>query len=108
VIKTVLVTILTEGLVVVSYCVWRKKPISSILLTSISANLITQLLLWGILTFFFIHYLIALFMTEILIWIIESLALYLVPTNRLRFTEAISLSLGMNLVSFALGWILPI
>jgi len=108
VIKTLLATILTEGIVVLSYCIWGKKPIQSILLTSISANLITQLLLWGILTFFFKQYLIALLVAEIFIWIIESLALYFVPANRLQFTEAISLSLGMNLVSFALGWMLPI
>jgi hypothetical protein len=94
--------------VVLGYCAWRKKPIRPILVTSICANFITQFLLWGVLKFFFEHYLIALLISEIFIWIAESLALYYVRANQLRFTDAVFLSLGMNIVSFGLGWILPI
>ena len=39
---------------------------------------------------------------------IESALLYVIPANRLRFSDALLLSLGMNLVSFALGWFLPV
>jgi hypothetical protein len=59
------------------------------------------------LNLFFQHYLIVLLVSEFLIWVFESLALYVVPANQLRFREAIILSLSMNLASFALGWFLP-
>jgi hypothetical protein len=60
-----------------------------------------------VLNLFFQNYLVALLVGECLIWVFESLVLYVVPANQLRFIEAISLSLSMNLVSFALGWFLP-
>jgi hypothetical protein len=71
-------------------------------------NLITQSLLWIALNLFFSHYLIALLVSEILIWLIESILLYSFPANQLGFMEALFLSLSMNLTSFALGWFLPI
>jgi hypothetical protein len=76
--------------------------------TSIIANLITQLFLWGVLNLFFLHYLSVLFLTEVFICLLESLALYYIRANHLRFTEAVLLSLSMNLLSFGLGWFLPI
>ncbi len=90
------------------YCIWRKKPFGPILLASIVANLITQSFLWVVLNLFFGHYLITLFIAEILIWIFESVLLSYLPANRLRFVDAILLSLCMNLASFAFGWFLPI
>lgn len=107
-INTLLVTILVEGAVGLAYALWRKKPVAAILITSIFANLITQSLLWIGLNLFFPHYLITLLVAELLIWMIESLLLYFVPANQLRFSDALLLSLGMNLASFALGWFLPI
>ena len=107
-IATLLVTIIVESLVVIGYSVGRKKPVRPILVTSVCANLITQSLLWVVLNFFFQHYLAALSIAEILIWIIESVLLYSIPSNQLRFTEAMLLSLIMNLTSFAFGWFLPI
>jgi hypothetical protein len=89
------------------YSLWRKKPAGAILITGVFANLITQSFLWVVLNLFFPHYLITLFLAEILIWMIESLLLYSVPANRLRLADAILLSLSMNLASFALGWFLP-
>jgi hypothetical protein len=68
----------------------------------------TQSFLWVVLNIFFQHYLIVLIMAEILIWIMESVLLYSVAANRLRFTDAILLSLSMNLVSLTLGWFLPL
>lgn len=90
------------------YCLWRQKPVQSNLLTSVCLNLITQSLLWLVLNVFFQHYLVVLLVAEIFVEVIEGLALYYVPSNHLLFIEAISLSLGMNLVSFALGWVLPV
>ena len=97
-----------EGILAFGYSIWQKKPIRPILYTSFLANLITQSLLWVVLNFFFQHYLTSLVVTEILIWIIESAMLYYVPANKLLFHEATVLSLLMNLVSFALGWFLPV
>jgi hypothetical protein len=105
---TLLITLLVEGAIVSGYSIWRKKPVRSILFTSVVANLITQSLLWIVLNLFFRHYLIALAIAEILIWGIESILLYSIPANHLRFKEAILLSLAMNVSSFALGWFLPI
>jgi hypothetical protein len=107
-ILTLLITVIIEGAVVVGYSLWRRKPIQPILYTSLCINLITQSLLWIALNLFFRRYLIALFVGEILIWAIESLLLSVVPANRLRLTEAVFLSLGMNFVSFVPGWFLPI
>ena len=107
-IATLLVTIIVEGVVVVGYSIWRRKPVCPILFTSVWVNLLTQSLLWLVLNLFFQHYLIALFVAEILIWMIESVLLYSLPANQLRFADAALLSLSMNLVSFAFGWFLPI
>jgi hypothetical protein len=106
-ILTLFTTIILEGLIVLGYCTWRKKPVRSLLITSIFINLLTQSLLWVVLNLFFQQYLITLLISEILIWLVESALLYLFPANQLRFVEALFLSLGMNLTSFALGWFLP-
>ena len=107
-IYTLLFTIVVECAVVVGYSTWRAKPTAPILLTSIFANLITQSLLWIGLNLFFDHYLITLFIAEILIWIIESVLLHLYSANRLDLKESTLLSLMMNLISFGIGWFLPI
>jgi len=105
---TLLITIIVEGVVVLVYSIWRKKPVRSILLTSIMANLVTQSILWIVLNFFFHHYLVVLCFAETFIWMIESFLLYRFPPNQLRFLEAAFLSLIMNLASFAIGLFLPI
>ncbi|HLO18792.1 MAG TPA: hypothetical protein VK206_28430 [Anaerolineales bacterium] len=107
-IATLLVTVMIEGVVVSGYSIWRRKPIGPILISSIFINVLTQSLLWSALSLFFQHYLATLLSAEILIWLIESVLLHISPTNRLRFNEAVSLSLAMNLASFALGWFLPV
>ena len=107
-IVTLLVTILVEGLVAMVYSTWVRKPLYPILLTGICANIITQSFLWIVLIVFFQYYLVALALAEILIWTAESLLLYSIPANRLRFLDAAVLSLIMNLVSFSLGLFLPL
>ena len=96
-----------EGVVVIGYSIWRTKPIVPILLTSIFANVITQSLLWIGLNLFYNDYLITLCAAEILIWIIESVLLYSFRFNQLKISEALFLSLMMNLSSFGVGWFLP-
>ena len=107
-ILTLVITIFVEGVIVSGYSFWRKKPLGPILATSIAANLVTQSFLWVGLNLFFQHYLIILFVAEIVIWMIESLLLYRFPANQLQLQEAALLSLAMNLTSFILGWFLPI
>ena len=107
-IRTLLVTIIVEGAVALAYSILRKKPIGPVFITSVIANLITQSLLWIVLNLFFQHYLVTLFVAEILIWMIESVLLYSFRLNRLSVRESLVLSLMMNLSSFALGWLLPI
>jgi len=104
----IFITIIVESSVVIVYSLPRTKPLRPILFSSIWINLFTQSLLWIALNLFFQHYLIALFVAEILIWMTESVLLYSIPANQLRFREAILLNLSMNLLSFALGWFLPI
>ena len=79
-----------------------------ILFTSICGNLVTQSLLWAALNLFYQNYLVTLLIAEILIWGTETVLLYLIPANQLSFKKAIFLSLGMNAMSFAAGWFLPI
>ncbi len=107
-ILSLLATIVVEGAICLSYSIWCKKPLVSILGTSIFANLITQSLLWIALHLFVDHYLATLFLAELLIWLIESILLCAFRVNRLGIREASVLSLLMNLTSFGLGWFLPI
>ena len=107
-IVTLFVTIIIEGFIVIGYSHGGKKPVKSILLTSLFGNLVTQSLLWLLLNLFFRHYLVTLLIAEILIWTIESLLLYSIHSNHLNLREATFLSLGMNAASFVLGWFLPI
>ena len=107
-IGTLLITMLVEAGVVTAYCLGRRKPPGTLLLTSLCGNLVTQTLLWVLLNLLFSGYLLVLLAAEVFIWILESLLLYVVPANRLRFREAVLLGLVMNLASFMLGWILPI
>jgi hypothetical protein len=107
-ITTLLVTILIEGVVVLAYCTWRRKPLLSILVTSLVANIMTQSLLWIVLQIFFKNYLTALLISEVFIWFFESILLCLPRTNQLSYRSAVVLSFSMNLLSFGAGWFLSI
>jgi hypothetical protein len=108
VILTLALTLIVESAVVIGYSVWRKKPVQPLLYTSLFGNLLTQSLLWIALTIFFNSYFAALLIGEILVWVIEALLLYVIPTNKLSLSEAALLSLTMNLASLASGWFLPV
>jgi hypothetical protein len=105
---TLLVTVIIESTVVIGYSRWGKKPAKPLLVTSIAGNLLTQSLLWVGLNLFFRNYLVALLIAEILIWILETILLYVIRLNHLNLREASLLSLAMNGLSFALGWFLPL
>jgi hypothetical protein len=105
---TLLITVLVEGAVAIIYSIWREKPVLPILLTSVFGNLVTQSMLWIVLTLSFRHYLITLAFAEVLVWGIESLLFYGIPANDLKLKEAALLSLIMNGISLAVGWVLPV
>lgn len=107
-ITALLFTIAVESAVVLGYSLWRRKPLISILITSLLGNLVTQTLLWMVLRWGFQDYLLVLGIAEILIWLLESIFLASVPANQLSWREAARLSLGMNFMSLALGWFLPV
>jgi hypothetical protein len=105
---TLFITIILEGVLVIAYSYWGRKPIPPLLVTSICGNLLTQSWLWVTLNLFFQSYLLALLIAEIFIWIIETVLLYSIPANQLSIKEASLLSLGMNALSFAVGWSIPV
>jgi hypothetical protein len=100
-------TVLIESAVIVGYAYWRKKPLLHLLFSGILANLVTQSILWIVLNKFVNNYLTVLLVSEICIWWIESLILYLYLYNKLKLGQALVLSLAMNLASFTVGWFLP-
>ena len=105
---TLTLTILVEAALILGYARHYQKPRAPLLLTSVGANIVTQSLLWIVLSRFFNHYLAALILTEVLIWPAEGFMLWAVPANRLLLREALWLSLLMNATSFTLGCFLPI
>lgn len=107
-IETLSITILVEGVVCLGYSIGRRKPVGSIFITSIFANLITQTLLWMALSLFYQHYLAVLVVAEIFIWVMEGYLLHALRFNQLKVREAFFLSLIMNLSSFGVGWFLPV
>jgi hypothetical protein len=107
-IATLWITIVVEGVVVLLYSAVQKKPAGRLLIASIIANMLTQSLLWAILQVFFNHYLIALFMMEVLIWLVESLLLFHLSKGQMYLKSAMIVSLLMNLASFGIGWLMPV
>ncbi len=107
-IATLSITIIIEGVVVLAYCTWRRKPLFSFLVTSVVANIITQSLLWIVLRVFFRYYFVALLMSEAFIWLFESVLIYLPHKSQLTFKNAAILNLCMNILSFGVGWLLPV
>ncbi len=107
-IRSIPVTVIMEGVVCIGYSVWGRKPAGPVLFTSVLANLVTQPLLWVVLNLYSRHYMVTLLIAEALIWMMESIFLYGLRRNRLRFEESLVLSLAMNVCSFGLGWLLPI
>lgn len=65
-------------------------------------------MLWLVLSVLYQYYVVALFVAEVLIWLIESVLLSLPVKNSLKWNDALYLSLVMNLVSFGVGWFLPV
>jgi hypothetical protein len=107
-IYTLPITIILEGLIIIGYCKRSGKPLLPLLGTSVIANILTQSMLWVVLTVFYQYYAAALWITEVLIWLVESFLLSFPPKNQLKLSDALRISLVMNLVSFGVGWFLPV
>ena len=105
---SLLVTVIIEGVIVLGYAAWHKKPAGRLLLASIIANLGTQSALWLALNSFPAHYMATLLLAEAVIWPAEGLCLHAFPGTRLGWSESMLLSLAMNAASFSLGWFLPV
>jgi len=108
VIFTLLITILIEGCVVFIFCALQKRPAGRLLLASLMVNVLTQSMLWVALKIFFQHYLIALTVAEVLIWLVEGVLLRWLSGNHLNLRQTLTLSLCMNAASFGIGWFLPV
>lgn len=106
-IRTLLVTILIEGSVVLLFCAIKKKTVGSILLASFVVNLFTQTILWVWLGIFHRFYISALLIAEIFVWLIEGLLMGKLSNGKLNYQAAFGLSLYMNLASFGIGLFLP-
>jgi len=107
-IATLLITIGIEGAVCAAYALRFQKPLGNLLLSCLIVNLITQPFLWLVLKTFFHHYLDSLLVMELLIVGTEAAFLWMIRSNRLRWQDALILSLAMNLASFFAGWFLPV
>lgn len=107
-IYTLPITIILEGLVILGYCRRSGKPLLPLLGTSVIANILTQSMLRVVLTVFFQYYVVVLLITEVLIWLVESFLLSLPIQNQMKLSDALRISLLMNLVSFGVGWFLPV
>jgi hypothetical protein len=107
-IYTLPITIILEGLVIIGYCKRSGKPLLPILVTSMIANILTQSMLWAGLTVFYQDYVVVSGIAEVLIWLVESFLLSLPPKNELKLSDALRISLVMNLVSFGVGCFLPV
>jgi hypothetical protein len=108
VIASLVITLLVESAFVTAFTLWRKKPLVPLLVSSVCANVLTQAILWVVLISFPQYYLTTLLVTEVGIWVLEALILYIYRPNHLRLRAALLLSLVMNLASFGIGWLLPV
>jgi hypothetical protein len=102
------ITILLEGWVALVWCRRAQKPARSILLTGVLGNIATQVGLWTLLLVAARPYWLILLTAEVGIWAVEGFLLAVIPANRLALSEALRLSLWMNLVSFGVGLALPV
>ncbi len=99
-------TLLVEGLLVVLYALWRRKPALTLLLASVIMNLFTQVMLWAAINLYIASPRLTVSVAEIFIFVMEGAFLRLFPGSRLGWVEAMLLSLAINLASFSAGWLL--
>lgn len=102
------ITLGCESFVLSVFAHRQNKPLKSLLLSGLLANLVTQPFLWVWLAVFYRMYWVALLTGEALIFLGEAVLLKLIPDNRLSWREAILLSLLMNSLSLGAGIFLAV
>jgi len=107
-IHTLPLTLLIEGIVILAYSRFTRKPVGLLLVAGFPANLTTQTILWLGLEIFYKTYQPALLISEIAIWLFEGVWMQNFSNGRLSCKEAFVLSFFMNAASFGIGWFLPV
>jgi hypothetical protein len=101
-------TLISELTLGVIYAVWRKHPKVLFLTVILLLNLITQPALWLTVSGFNGRYpVIVVLLAEMVVWLAESVGLYLALRKRIGFGEALLVSLVLNATSFGIGLLLP-
>jgi hypothetical protein len=103
-------TILIEGTLLAIYTSYRKQPRLIPMTLNLTGNLVTQLILWYLLSnsspggMGWIVFLLA----EAVIVLIEAAILYWPQRTQIDFKQAISISFMLNLVSVTIGLLIPV
>ena len=106
---TVIITILLEGIIGTIYAIIAKKNIIKLISIITIGNTITQIGLVFIAQGLNNEFsMIILVIMELIIWIVESIIIYLTHRQTFKIQNALLLSLLINLVSFASGILLPV
>ena len=106
---TLPITLLLEGAVAFVYATVKKYSRVTLLTLVALVNLITQPLLWGVvMTRTEGGHWLGYILLEVLILLIEAALLYLLRRKTQTFKESLMLSLLLNVVSFAVGLLLPV
>ncbi|MBN1266453.1 MAG: hypothetical protein JXA25_13235 [Anaerolineales bacterium] len=105
---TMPLTAIIEGIAALVYATLRKRDRTATLTIVLLANLLTipvlviSAVLFGFGSFSFVT-----LAAEILIWLVEAVVLFVLQRRIIKFQEALLLSLGLNLLSFLTGLLLP-
>jgi hypothetical protein len=101
-------TIAVESVLAFAYSSLRGKPRLSLVTAVLLINLITLPALWFVLQSLNNSSLPFLALGEVLIWLFETVLLYLTQRSYLSFKESLILSLGLNGASFLAGLFFPV
>ncbi len=98
--------LVVESIVVLAVA-WRLKwPIIRLLAASVIANILSQFVLYGSLAVFVGNFLTSLIIAEILVCLFEAAVLKFYPKIGLSWRQSLLLSLGMNALSLAVGYLI--
>jgi hypothetical protein len=102
-------TALIECAAALIYAAIRKRNLAATVTFVLLANLLTiPVLLFLALIFGFNAVGFVILTAEILIWLVEAVVLFILQRRTIKFHEALLLSLGLNLLSFLTGLLLPV
>ena len=103
-----LVTLVVELLLALVYALWRKRPRTKLLTVVLLMNLLTQPVLWMVVSNISDGAVfLPLAIGEAIVWLVEAGILALALRKQAKFLEALALSLVLNLASFGIGLLFP-